>query len=135
MIIAHQVSRCMINSHCSLEMIQAFDQLLGVQPQHLYTVQHEWDTRNNMRTIRIKHQNGESLLIEDRPEWIDSENFRGVDQTNPTLLVCRDIVSWLKEKAEANTLRTLQRIKEDRRQIPQGVAEEYVTRISVELHE
>lgn len=129
MIITHEVSRSLINSFCSLEMIQAFDRVIGVQSQLQVRVFHEWDTLTNTRTIAIKHRTGHTLYLLTLTEDVYPDSLKGPASLRPDVLAARDIVSWLKARAVEDLQDHILRVKNDKREIPHDVVEQLVTSI------
>lgn len=129
MIITHEISRSMINSFCSLEMIQAFNRLIGVRSQILVRVFHTWDTLTNIRKIEIKHRTGQTFYVLSIPEDVYPDSLKGPASIRPDVLAARDIVSWLKAKAIEDIQDSLLRVQNDDREIPHDVVERLVSSI------
>ena len=129
MIITHEISRSLINSFCSLEMIQAFDRVIGVRSQIQVRVFHTWDTLTNIRTIKIKHRTGQTFYLQTLLEDVYPDSLKGPASIQPAVIAARDIVSWLKTKAVEDLQDLLLKVKNDNREIPHDVVEQLVTSI------
>lgn len=126
MIAVHEISRKLINSFCSLEMIKAFDRVIGDRSQINVRVYHVWDTSTNTRKIELKHRLGSVFYVLTLPEHVYPDSFKAPASTRPDVLAVRDIVSWLKTRAieDLNSLRLS--VEQDDREIDHDVVDQLV---------
>lgn len=121
MIFHHNISLPFLYSHCSMEMMTAFTDLIGPQGYHDdLKIRHRFNMETAESAIAI-YKKGRCIHTHRFPVIVDDTVRQRVIanlQANPALLltmVSSDCVEFLKENAITQFTATLQKIREDNR--------------------